>query len=121
MKVLFDPLEEQFYLPPFALQFRDSERVFKHVVVSQEVIGISGLKVLRHNKSHRVRILSDRVIGHEPDGGIRNNAHSFVDRSGLNHFVGHIVLGSRDNVGTLLLKVIVALLKSHLSFVHQEE
>lgn len=121
VKVLFDPLEEKFNLPPFAVQFGDGERVFNREVVGQEAIGLPGLKVLIHTKSQRVRILPGRVIACEPDGLIRKNARTFVDWSGLSHFVGHIVLGSHDKVCSLLLEVLVAPLKSHISFVHQIE
>ncbi len=42
---IFDSLEEPFYLPPFAVQFRDSERAFDGEVVGQEAI-----KLLNSNR-----------------------------------------------------------------------
>lgn len=112
VQMLLDPLEEKFIFPSFAVQFCDGERVFNREVVGQEAIGLPGLKVLIRNKPQRVRILPGRVIAHELDGLIRKNARTFVDWSGLNHFVGHIVLGSHDKVGFFLPEVLVELPKA---------
>ena len=112
VQMLLDPLEEQFDLPALAVQFRDGQRVFNRKVIGQEAIDLPVLKVFIHNESQRVRILPGRVIAHELDGLIRKNARTFVDWSGLNHFVGHIVLGSHDKVGFFLPEVLVELPKA---------
>ena len=121
VKMLLDPLEEKFNLTAFAVQFCNGERVFNREVVGQEAIDLPGLKVLIHNKSQRIRVLFDRVVAGKPDGLIRKNTGAFVDRPGLYNLVGHIVLGSCDKVGTLLMEVLVELLKCDISLVHQVE
>ena len=112
VQMLLDPLEEQLDLPALAVEFCNSQWIFNRKVVGQEAIDLSCLKVLIHNKPQRVRILPGRVIAHELDGLIRKNARTFVDWSGLNHFVGHIVLGSHDKVGFFLPEVLVELPKA---------
>ena len=121
VQMLFDPLEEQFDLPALAVQFRNGQRVFDCEVVGQEAIDLTGLKVLIHNKSQRIGILSGRVIAGEPDGLVGKNARTFVNRPGLKDLIGHVVLGPRDEVRTLLLEVLVKLLEGDVSLVHQVE
>ena len=119
VKMQLDPFEEQLDLPAFSVQFRNGQRVFNREVVGQETIDIPGFEILIHNKSQCVWILSGRVIAGKPDGLVRKNSRTFADRSGLNHLVGHIVLGTCDKVSPLLLEVLVKLLKGDISLVHQ--
>ena len=83
VQMLLYPLEEQFDLPALAVQFRDGQRVFNRTVVGQKAIDLPGLKVLIHNKSQRIGILSGRVISGKSDGLVGKNARTFVDRPGL--------------------------------------
>ena len=121
MQMLLDTLEEQLNLPALAVQFRDGQRVFDCEVVGQEAIDLPGLKVLIHNKSQRIGILPGRVISGESDGLVVKNAGTFVDRSGLKDLIGHVVLGPRDKVRSLLLEVLVKLLEGDVLLVHQVE
>ena len=121
VKVLLDPLEEEFDLPAFAVQFRDGQRVFNGEVVGQEAIKLSGLKVLIHNKSHRVRVLPGGVVAGKPDRLIGKDAGTFANRPGLKNLVDHVVFGPGDKEGELLLKVLVKLLERDISLVHQVE
>ena len=119
MKMLINPIEEQFNLPPFAVQYSDGKRVFKRKVVSQEAIGLSGLKVIINNESHRVGILSGGVVAGKPDCLIGKNTGTVVYRPGFQNLVDHIVFGPGDKEGAFLLEVLVKLLISDISFVHQ--
>ena len=121
VQMLLDPLEEQLDLPALAVQFRDGQRVFNRKVIGQEAIDLPVLKVLIHNESQRVRILSGRVISGKSDGLVGKNAGTLVYRSGLKDFIGHVILGPRDEVRTLLLEVLVKLLEGDVSLVHQVE
>ena len=62
VKMLLDPLEEKFNLPPFTVQFRNGEWVFNREVVGQEAIYFPALKTLIHNQSHGIQVLSGRNI-----------------------------------------------------------
>ena len=44
VKMLLDPLEEEFNLPPFTVQFRNGERIFNGEVVRQEAVDLPGFK-----------------------------------------------------------------------------
>ena len=55
------------------------------------------------------------------DNLVRKNDRAFVDRSELNHFVGHIVLGVCDKVGSFLSEVLVKFLKGDITLVHRVE
>ena len=99
VKMLLDPFEEQFYLPAFTVEFRNSQRIVNRKVVGQKSICSSSLKVFIHNKSQCVWILSGRVISSKSDSLIRKNARVFVDRSGLNNLIRHIVLGACNKAG----------------------
>ncbi len=68
VKMLLDPLEEKFNLPPFTVQFRNGERVFNREVVGQEAIDLPGLKILIHNQPYGIQVLSGRVISSQPNG-----------------------------------------------------
>ena len=119
--MLLQPLEEQLDLPALAAQLRDGERVFNRKVVGQEAIDLSGLKVLIHNKSQCVRILSGRIITSDPDGLVGKDTGSFVEQPGLNDLVGHVVFGACDKVDSLMLEVLVKFLKGDIAPVHQVE
>ena len=99
VKMLLDPFEEQFYQPAFTVEFRNSQRVVNRKVVGQKSIYSSSLNVFIHNKSQCVGILSGRVISSKSDSLIRKNARVFVDRSGLNNHIRHIVLGACNKAG----------------------
>ena len=119
MQMLFDPLEEQLNLPTFTVQLRNGQRIFYREVVGQEVIGLASLKVFINNKPECVRILLGGAITGKAYGLVGKNAGVFVRRSGLNNFVGHVVLGSCDKVSALLVEVFVEFLKSYVTLVHQ--
>ena len=121
VKMLLNPLEEQLNLPPLAVQFCDGERVLYGKVVRQEAIKLSGLKVFIHNESHRVWILPGGVIAGKSDCLIRKDSRSFVDRSGLDDLIDHVVFGTGDKVGSLLMKELMEFLKRDIAFVHQVE
>ena len=101
VKMLLDPFEEQFYLPAFTVEFRNSQRIVNRKVVGQKSIYSSSLKVFIYNKSQCVGILSGRVISSKSDSLIRKNARVYVNRSGLNNLIRHIVLGACNKVGFL--------------------
>ena len=121
VKMLLDPLEEKFDLPSFAVQFRDGERVFNREVVGQEAIDLSSLKVLIHNESHSIRILSGRVISGKTNGLVGKNPRVLVNRPGLQNFVDHVVLGPRNEVSAHLPEAVVELLTGDISLVYQVE
>jgi len=121
VQMRLDPFEEQFNLPPLAVQFRNGERVFNREVVGQKAIDLPGVKVLIHNKSHRIGILPGGVVARKTNRLIRKDSGTSVDRSGLKNLVDHIVFCSGDKEGALLLEVFEKLLKSDISLVHQLE
>lgn len=121
VQMLLDPFEEKLNLPAFAVQFRNSQRVFNRKVVGQEVIDFPRLKVLIRNESECIGILPCGVISGKADGLVGENTGAFVNRSVLNDLVGHVVPGAGDEVSPLLMKVLVKLLKSYISLVQQVE
>lgn len=94
VQMLLDPLEEKFNLPAFTVQLSDGQRVFNREVVGQEVIDLPGLKVLIHNESEGIGILSGGVISGESDGLVGENPRTFVNRPRHDDLVGHIALGA---------------------------
>ena len=97
VKMLLDPFEEQFYLPAFTVEFRNSQRIVNRKVVGQKSIAFSG-----HKSSHTTILNVSgylRVLAGKSDNLVRKNARAFVDRSVLNHSIGHIVLGAYGKAG----------------------
>ena len=120
VKMLLNPLKKQLNLPPLAVQFCDSERVLYGKVVRQEAIKLSGLKAFIHNEYHRVWILSGGVVAGKSDRLIGKDSRSYVDRSGLNDLIDHVVFGPGDKVGSLLMEELVEFLKRERSLAVME-
>ena len=121
VKMLFDPFEKEFNLPPLAVQFCNGERVFDCKVVGQEAVYLCRFKVFIHNEPHRVGILSGRAISGESDCLVGKDSRAFFDRPGLKGIMGHVVFGPGDKISALLTEVLMKLLKRHITLVHQVE
>lgn len=121
VQTLLDPLEEQFNLPPLAVQLCNGQRVLDGEVVRQEAIDLSGFKVLMYNKPHLIGTLPEGGVTGKTNCLIRKNTGAFVNRIGLKNLVGHVVFGPGDKGSTLQMEVLVKFLESDISFVHQVE
>lgn len=92
-----DPFEKQLNLPAFTIQLLNSQRGFNREVDGQKAIAFSG-----HKSSHTTILNVSgylRVMAGKSDNLVRKNARAFVDRSVLNHSIGHIVLGAYGKAG----------------------
>ena len=121
VKMLLDPFEEEFNLPPLTVEFSDSKRIFDGKVVGQEAIKLPSFKVLIYNESERIGILSGRVISNKSDGFIGKNTRSFVNIPRLKNFVDHVVFGSSNEVGAFLVKILVEFLERNIALIYQVE
>lgn len=118
VQMLLDPLEEDLNLPSVTVKFRYRDG-FQGEVVRQEPINCSLHKVLIHNESECVRILSGRVVPSKSDGLVRDKTSLRIHLPSLDDFVPHIIFCPRHKEGVVEMEVPVERLETDIPFVHQ--
>src|SRR5450759_2704291 len=95
MKMLLDPLEEQFHLPAPVVEFGDGQRVEREVV-RQEREALSGLLVEKANAAQLLGVVAVRVETAKDDGLIASQSRGLVHGTRVEAPAIEVLLGPRD-------------------------